>query len=84
MEALHQLLNKNQQSLGFYNRLFFVPKPNNQWRPILDPSMPGPEPHVPNRVTYCYREASTLGPVTHETHRVASQKQLEGARDPKN
>ena len=23
-------------SLGFYNRLFLVPKPNNRWRPILD------------------------------------------------
>ena len=43
LEALHQLLNKNavelvlnQKSLGFYNRLFLVPKPNNRWRPILD------------------------------------------------
>ena len=43
VEALHQLINKNavepvqnQNSLGFYNRLFLVPKPNNQWRPILD------------------------------------------------
>ena len=43
LEALHQLLNKNavelvknQESLGFYNRLFLIPKPNNQWRPILD------------------------------------------------
>ena len=43
LEALHQLLDKNavelvlnQQSLGFYNRLFLVPKPNNWWRPILD------------------------------------------------
>ena len=26
----------NQNSLGFYNRLFLVPKPNNRWRPILD------------------------------------------------
>ena len=26
----------NQTSLGFYNRLFVVPKPNNRWRPILD------------------------------------------------
>ena len=24
-----------QKSLGFYNRLFLVPKPNNWWRPIL-------------------------------------------------
>ena len=43
LEALAQLTNKNavepvtnQTSLGFYNRLFLVPKPNNQWRPILD------------------------------------------------
>ena len=43
LEALHQLLDKNTvelvqnlQSLGFYNRLFLVPKPNNRWRPILD------------------------------------------------
>ena len=27
---------KNQASLGFFNRLFLVPKPNNKWRPILD------------------------------------------------
>ena len=25
-----------QSSLGFYNRLFLVPKPNKKWRPILD------------------------------------------------
>ena len=43
LEALHQLTNKNaielvtnQESLGFYNRLFLVPKSNNKWRPILD------------------------------------------------
>ena len=43
LEALSQLINKNavepvenQNSLGFYNRLFLVPKPNNRWRPILD------------------------------------------------
>ena len=43
MEALHQLIDKNavelvqnQKSLGFFNRLFLVPKPNNRWRPILD------------------------------------------------
>ena len=40
--ALYQLTNKNavepvanQNLLGFYNRLFLVPKPNNCWRPIL-------------------------------------------------
>ena len=43
LEALCQLINKNavepvenQNSLGFYNRLFLVPKPNNRWRPVLD------------------------------------------------
>ena len=43
LEALYHLVNKNavepvenQKSLGFYNRLFLVPKPNNRWRPILD------------------------------------------------
>ena len=43
IEALYQLINKNavepvqnQNSLGFYNRLFLVPKPNNRWRPVLD------------------------------------------------
>ena len=42
LEALYQLMNKNavepvanQNSLGFYNRLFLVPKPNNRWRPVL-------------------------------------------------
>ena len=41
LEALHQLIDKNavelvqnQKSLGFFNRLFLVPKPNNKWRPI--------------------------------------------------
>ena len=43
LEALHQLIDKNaielvhkQTSLGFFNRLFLVPKPNNKCRPILD------------------------------------------------
>ena len=43
LEALHQLIDKNavervrnQNSLGFFNRLFLLPKPNNKWRPILD------------------------------------------------
>ena len=43
LEALHQFMAKNavesvqnQTSLGFFNRLFLVPKPNNSWRPILD------------------------------------------------
>ena len=43
LEALHQLMAKNaielvhkKVSLGFFNRLFLVPKPDNKWRPILD------------------------------------------------
>ena len=43
LEALHQLIAQNAvelvnhtTSLGFFNRLFLVPKPNNKWRPILD------------------------------------------------
>ena len=43
--------------------------------------MPGSEANVPNRVTDGYREASALRPVTHKTHTMASQKQLEGTRD---
>ena len=42
LEALHQLIDKNavelvqnQTSLGFFNRLFWVPKPINKWRPML-------------------------------------------------
>ena len=42
-EALISLMNKLvvekvvvKSSLGFYNRLFLVPKPNRKWRPILD------------------------------------------------
>ena len=42
-EALQALTQKNaiekvhsQTSLGFYNRLFLVPKPNLKWRPVLD------------------------------------------------
>ena len=34
MEDLH--LAGEQKCSSFYNRLFLVPKPNNQWRPILD------------------------------------------------
>ena len=49
LEALHQLIDQNavdlvqnQKSLGFFNRLFLVPKPNNRWRPILDLSKLNP------------------------------------------
>ena len=43
LEKLQQLMDKNavelvqnEKSLGFFNQLFLVPKPNNHWRPILD------------------------------------------------
>ena len=43
LEALHQLIDKhavelvrNKTSLSFFNWLFLVPKPNKNWRPILD------------------------------------------------
>ena len=43
MEALHAFMTKNavelvttKKFLGFYNRLFLIPKPNNWWSPILD------------------------------------------------
>ena len=43
LEALHRLMVKSaielvhkQIPLGFFNRLFLVPKANNKWRPILD------------------------------------------------
>ena len=35
--------------------------------------------HVPDRPANSHREASSSGPATHETHSVASQKQLEGS-----
>ena len=43
--------------------------------------MSSPEANAPKRVTDNYREASVLGPVTHETHIVVSQKQLDSTRD---
>ena len=55
LEALHQLTDKNavelvrnQTSLGFFNRLFLVPKPQNKWRPILDLSHLNPFLKVEN------------------------------------
>ena len=55
LEALHQLIDKNavelvknQTSLGFFNRLFLIPKPQNKWRPILDLSHLNPFLRVEN------------------------------------
>ena len=40
----------------------------------------GPAVHVPDRSSNSHRKAGSPRPVTHETHTVASQKQLEGPR----
>ena len=40
-------------------------------RDFSQPSMSGPEIHVPDRTTDCYRKAGTLGQVTYEAHTVA-------------
>ena len=40
----------------------------------------GPAVHVPDRFTNGHRKASSPRPTTHETHTVASQKQLESTR----
>ena len=40
----------------------------------------GPAVHVPDRFTNSHRKASSPRPSTHETHTVASQKQLENTR----
>ena len=41
--CIHSVLNKraieklrNAESLGFYSRLFLVPKPQQRWRPVID------------------------------------------------
>ena len=44
-------------------------------------SVPGPESNVLDRITDCHRKTSSFGPFTYEAHTVASQKQLESARD---
>ena len=49
-------------------------------RNIVTTGLSGPAAHVPYRPTDSNRKASSPRPVTHETHTVASQKQLEGTR----
>ena len=49
-------------------------------RNTVTTSLSGPAVHVPNRFINSHREASSPGPTAHETHTVASQKQLEGTR----
>ena len=43
--------------------------------------MSGPASNVLDRITDCHRKTGTFGPVTYETHTLASQKQLESTRD---
>ena len=49
-------------------------------RNIVTTGLSGPPIHLPYRPTDSNRKASSPRPVTHETHTVASQKQLEGTR----
>ena len=37
---------ENVKSLGFYSRLFLVPKPHHRWRPVIDLSRPNTFLHV--------------------------------------
>ena len=55
-----------------------VAKPTGQdSRDIVPTGLSGPEVHVLDRFTNSHRETSSPRPATHETHTVASQKQLE-------
>ena len=49
-------------------------------RNIVTTGLSGPAAHVPNRFANSHRKASSPRPTAHETHKVASQKQLEGTR----
>ena len=48
---------------------------------FIKPNVPGPESYVPDRSANCHRKAGTFGQVAHETHTVASQRQLESTGD---
>ena len=54
LESVQQMVQKravvpvqNKNSLGFYSRLFLVPKPENKWRPVIDLSVVNTYLHVP-------------------------------------
>ena len=49
-------------------------------RNTVSTGLSGPAVYVPNGFVNSHREASSLRPTAHETHTVASQKRLEGAR----
>ena len=56
-----------------------VAKPSGQSaNTLINAGLSGPAVHVPDRFINSDREASSPWPTTHETHSVASQKQLEG------
>ena len=58
-----------------------VAEPSEQSiRNIVTTGLSGPAAHVPYRSANSHRKASSPRPTTHETHIVASQKQLEGTR----
>ena len=56
-------------------------KPSGQdTNTFVTTGLSGPAVHVPDRSSNSHRKASSPRPTTHETHTVASQKQLEGPR----
>ena len=58
-----------------------VAKPSGQdTSTFVTTGLSGPAVHVPDRSSNSHRKASSPRPATHETHTVASQKQLEGTR----
>ena len=58
-----------------------VAKPSGQdTNTFVTTGLSGPAVHVPDRSSNSHRKASSPRPTTHETHTVASQKQLEGTR----
>ena len=58
-----------------------VAKPSRQdTSTFITTGLSGPAVHVLDRPSYSHRKAGSPRPTTHETHTVASQKQLEGTR----
>ena len=54
--------------------------PGQNFRNTVTTSLSGPTVHVSDRFANIHRKASSPRTITHETHTVASQEQLEGAR----
>ena len=58
-----------------------VAKPSGQdTSTFVATGLSGPAVHVPDRSSNSHRKTGSPRPITHETHTVASQKQLEGTR----